>query len=412
MSMYLSLKPQFQTNLNKGGVSDNTIIDLEDENVICAIQFLQVGNGNIAKFVNDSDYARLQTEVEGLLQVRCGQGGSMLASDATALSTMAYLMPELAKREREKLLNTFTATPSHFSEQFPPDLTSSEQKREYSIGRMIHAFNVYRPGVLRPTSRPSNQIMDALLQFGLSKAGLKDNFFALTSFMPDFGKLAMKAGVTEESVGGADSKLAIKKEGGEVEPKSIGQIGQVWNDFLSYAEAVWRVQMPDGTFYGKEAGFTTLRECYSELASQRRNVAAVCSALNNGWRRLCDELITSNDDFVAVCRSIKKSDVWVESTNKRANEPNEANQELKKLKAELAAVKARQQYRPSGPPYRPGGQYNESPGGADRDKEREMVKSNKPCFDFFAGKPCSRKPCPFRHDGPPPEFNPAAGKKK
>ena len=46
----------------------------------------------------------------------------------------------------------------------------------------------------------------------------------------------------------------------------------------------------------------------------------------------------------------------------------------------------------NGPPPPPGG---------------GQVQSNKPCFDYFAGLPCTRKPCPFRHYGEPPAYNPA-----
>ena len=407
MSAYDSLKPQYQSNLKGFAVTDATIIDLELEGITCAIQHMQAGNGNLAKYVKDSDVANLMMEVERLLKVRCGQGAGMLDTDRDNMTTVSFLMPELAKREQETLLNNVNAKTVHFSEQFPSDLSSSEQKRDFSIGKMIQAFNTNRPGVLIPTQRPSNQLLDPLLQFSLTRAGVKDNLFALTSHMPDFSKLAMKAGATEESLGGLDSKLALKKDGGEQEPRSIGAIGHIWKTWLRYAEAVMHVTMPDGSIYAKEAGFVHLEQCYADYASQRKSVAAVTSALNNGWKKLCDELVTSSDDFVAVCRSLLKSDIWVESANlKRANEATESP-EVKKLKAEVASLKSRMGNRQPG--YQQNGQegtFNDRPGGA------QMVKSTKPCFDFFAGKPCSRKPCPFRHDGPAPAFNPAKKEQK
>ena len=159
---------------------------------------------------------------------------------------------------------------------------------------------------------------------------------------PNFAKLSMKAGASEESVGGSESSLVQKKEGGEVEPRSIGMIGKVWIDFLRYVQAMMHVKLPDGTIYGQEAGFMVLEECFAEYASQRKTVAAVCGALTEGWKKFCDELVTSNESFVAICRDMKKQGVWVENEVPKRNnsEGSTSSAEVKRLKAELAKVKS------------------------------------------------------------------------
>ena len=176
----------------------------------------------------------------------------------------------------------------------------------------------------------------------MSKAGFKNDIFAISAHLPNFKKLAIRAGVTEEAVGGQDSSLVNKREGGEIEPRSIGAIGQVWAIWLRYAQAMMSVTMPDGSVYGVEAGFVILDRCYFEYASQRKTVACVCSALTEGWRKFTDELVTSNDDFLTICKNQLKAGVWLETgeTLKRKGDDVE-NAEAKRLKAELAKEKAR-----------------------------------------------------------------------
>jgi hypothetical protein len=399
MALFDVVKESFQEFLKSGGISEDTIADLEVNDIKSAHQFLQVGNGNMGKFVELHDATSVTAEVERLLRVKCGQGNGMSDSERSTLATLAPVMPELRVRESKEMLGTFSKKAVHFSEQFPADLSSTEQKQDFSIGQMITKFNTARPGVLKPSARPANQLLNALLQFALSKAGHKDNLYALTSHCPNFAKLAMKAGASDESVGGSDSTLVNKREGSEVEPRSIGAVGKIFTDFLRYAQAMTNVTLPDGNVYGQEAGFIILEECYADYASQRKNVKAVCGALTEGWRRLCDELVTSTEDFTSICKSMKKAGVWVEKdTGKREREESEVT-EVKRLKIENERLRKQM----ANQNFAQNSQNSRLNAGG-------LVPSNKPCFDFFAGKKCSRNPCPFRHTGEPPSFNPAKGK--
>ena len=409
-SPFDGVKMQFQNLLHTMKVSNTTIADLAVRDITTAQEFLMNGSMALNDAIAKKDRNVVHAEVERLLKVKCRQGAGMKNSDRDQLAVCAMLMPDLANRESKGILDNATNIGSHFSEQFPPGLGSTEQKEDYSIGQMVMAFNQARPGVLKPSARPANKLMNALLQFALTKAGHKQNAYALTAALPNFGRLAMKAGTTEHIVGGADSSLVEKREGSEVEPKSIGAIGLLWSDYLRYAQAMLSVKMPDGKVYGQEAGFIVLEECYAEYASQRKTVAAVCSALTQGWKYLCDELVTSSDSFVVICRNMKKSGIWEEAeTNKRPLE-QQTSGEVKRLKAENASLQRRiAQGAQSG--ARPFGSYQANGGGGAG--AAGMVKSMKPCFNYFAGKKCSNNPCPFRHDGEPPAYNPArsAGRK-
>ena len=268
------------------------------------------------------------------------QGPAFKPNERDILALVAQLMPEIALRERKQLVAELDGgADKHISEQFPAEIGGSEQKMDHSVSTMIHQFSVARPGVLKPSARPANRLMNALLQFALTKAGHKDNLFALTAERPNFARLAMKAGVSEESAGGDDSKLMLKKEGGELEPRSIGMVGKVWQDYLRYAQAMMNVRMPDGTVYGLEAGFIVLEECFAAYASQRPNVPAVCGALTAGWEKLCDELVTSSDSFVNICRSMKKEGVWVESETLKRKNSDKQGGDVKKLRAEIKALR-------------------------------------------------------------------------
>ena len=124
---------------------------------------------------------------------------------------------------------------------------------------------------------------------------------------------------------------------------------------------------------------------------------------------------------------MKKAGVWVEpeNTKRKSDEPDA---EVKRLKAEIAKL---QQRVPRGGQYGggqfTGGQFRGNPynntnnanfnnnnnanfnnnNGPPPPPGGGLVQSNKPCFDHFAGKPCARRPCPFRHSGEPPAYNPA-----
>jgi hypothetical protein len=424
--MFQAVRDDFQTTLEQAGVQMSTIADLEVNNITSATQLLFACGGNIGRHIEANDYVNLTNEVGQLLSVQCAQGASMDNADRDNLAMICMVMPELSRREKVKMLNNVSAVPAHMCEQFPADVSSTEQKQDFSIGRMITEFGSKRPGVLKPSSRPANSLLNAMLQFALTKAGFKQNLYALTTQQPNFARLALKAGASEESVGG-NSSLYTRREGGEIEPKSIGAVGQLWSNFLKYAQAMFNVTMPDGTIYGQEAGFVVLEECYSEYASQRKSVAAVCGALSEGWKTLCDELVTSSDNFVTICRNMKKAGVWVEpeNTKRKSDEPDA---EVKRLKAEIAKL---QQRVPRGGQYGggqfTGGQFRGNPynntnnanfnnnnnanfnnnNGPPPPPGGGLVQSNKPCFDHFAGKPCARRPCPFRHSGEPPAYNPA-----
>lgn len=403
MSLYEGAQPQFQSILLQGGISKGTVADMQvAAKVYSANQFLQVANGDMGKYIRANDSSNVQAECGRFLELQCGQGRvATTASETTMLATLSPLMPALADRENAAILENSSVKKAHFSEQFPSGLSSLEQKADHSVNTMIMEFNRARPGVLKPSAQPATKVLNCGLQFALAKAGHKDSYYVLTTHRPNFAKFAMKSGGSDEVVGGAESQLTYHKEGSEITPKSIGVIGKLWMDFLRFMQAVMAVQMPDGSVYGKEAGFIALEECYANYASQRATVSAVCSALNNGWRVLCDELITSNDDFVVVCKNQHKAGVWVEDEIKRPRDHGDTP-DAKRIKSlERQLEKARTQ------------------GGARLGAEGAMaggvVNSTKPCFNYFAGKPCANTPCPFRHDGPAPKFNPAgkkAGKKE
>ena len=168
-----------------------------------------------------------------------------------------------------------------------------------------------------------------------------------------------------------------------------------WNNRLHQVFAMLQVKMPDGSTYGQEAGITVLENCFSLFASQRPTVAAICSALTEGWRKFVDLLVVSTESFVDVCRKVQASDYWIEgdvaaaqsSSNK--GDKDDANT-IKQLKAELASIKKSR------------GRFGNSPNGRNSySSSPNSANGAAPCFNFFAGKPCAKDPCPFRHTGPP-----------
>jgi len=401
--LYDVVLPAFQNALGRAGISINTIADMQVAKLTSANQFLQYGNGNMAKYVIAKDFANVKLECKRLLEVGCVQG-TCDANELEIMATFAYLAEELARREQVTMLASITPAKNlHSSEQFPPDLSSTEQKQEYSVGLMISIFTAARPGVLAPSARPSDKILNGLLQFALTKAGFKDNKYQISSHRPDFGKLAMKSGVTEESAG--DSLLVLKREGSELVPNSIGVLGRIWAEFLRYAHAMMAVAMPDGSTYGHEAGFVILEQCYADFASQRPSVAAVASALTEGWRQLIDELVLSSDSFLNICKNMKRTGIWIEAANVSRKREAAGDDEVKKLRSEIAQLKRMKQQR-NGIPYVQAVPFQQQQ-LVDPNAKVGMKKSSKPCFNFFAGKACNRNPCPFRHDGDAPDKNPA-----
>ena len=400
----------FEQFLMKSGISEATVADLKVEGVDSAHTLYLVNFGAMGGRIDAKDYAGVYLLCDQLLTVTCGQGTARDDGELAALAQVAMCVPELMARERHAFMSSMDTKSVHASEHFPANVTTNEQKQEFSVNQMISLFDKARPGVLKPSARPANKLLAGLHQFALSKAGQKDNVFALCMNMPVFEKLAMRAGASEETIGGGDSMLVQKKEGGELCPKSIGMLGKIWTDFLRYAQAMMNVTMPDGSVYGTEAAFMVLEECFSEYASQRPTVAAVAAALTKGWRTLCDELVCSNDSFLSVCKSMKRSGVWLESTDNKTNNGDDSRKEVKKLRAELQRIRK--------PLY---GKLNDvrtanprltgrAAGGetiAGEEAPKALIPSNKPCFDFFANKKCQRDPCPFRHTGDAPAFNPA-----
>ena len=184
-SLYDSVKVAFQTILFKGGVKEDTIADMEVNGVVSAHQYLMLGAGNMSRAIHNNDVGEVVTEVDRLLRVKCGQT-VVIPEDAENLTTLSFLMPKIKDNESNTLLSTVSLSNAvHFSEQFPPGFSSTEQKQDFSIGRMISTFNGLRPGVLKPSSRPSNAILNGCLQFALTKAGVKDNQFAITGSLPN-----------------------------------------------------------------------------------------------------------------------------------------------------------------------------------------------------------------------------------
>ncbi len=101
-----------------------------------------------------------------------------------------------------------------------------------------------------------------------------------------------------------------------------------------------------------------------------------------------------------------------------AKRPGEESAELKRTKAEnqrMAALLRKQAGTGGGGVAGAASSLLSLGGGGGNDVNlngKGMVPSNKPCYDHFAGKPCSRNPCPFRHTGEKPAYNPALAKSK
>lgn len=403
--LFAQCKKQFRDLLLGGGISDNTVADLEVEaDIYSATQFLSSRGGRMGKVVQDKDFVAVKTEITSLLTVDCGQGAAMDTTDRDRLSTVALIMPTLASKEDQAILGSLEAKVKHDSQDFPVGVTSAEARADFSVGVQFAKFDVTRPGAIVPSSRFATKLLNPVLQFALFKAGLGTQSHAIASVRPNFAKIALKAGTSFESVGGADSKLFSERDGEEIEPRSIGVLSMHWSNWLRQVFAMLQVKLPDGSMYGHEAGITVLENCFSLFASQRPTVAAICSALTEGWRKFVDLLVVSTDSFVDVCRKVQSSDYWMEgdmpatsTASKKVADADEANT-IKQLKAQLASIKKGRNVRFA----------NVSNGRMSFSPSPNGSGNTPPCFNFFAGKPCANDPCPFRHNGPPPAFNPAA----
>lgn len=402
-SLFVQCKQPFRDLLTGGGVRAETVADLEVEtDIYCATHFLSCRGGKLGKAVQDKDFVAVQSEVTALLSIDCKQGAAMDATDRDRLARVALIMPTLASKEDQTILGSIEAKVKHDSQYFPAGMSSAEARADYSVGVQFSKFEVARPGAIVPSSRFSTKLLNAVLMFALFKAGLGTQSHAIASVRPNFAKIALKAGTSFESIGGADSKLFSERDGEEIEPRSIGVLTMYWGNWLRQVFAMLQVKLPDGSMYGQEAGITVLENCFSLFASQRPTVAAICSALTEGWRKFVDLLVVSTDSFVDVCRKVQTSDHWLESDLSLA--PSGANKgtkddsnTVKQLKAELASIKKSRGRFGNSPNGR--NSYSFSPNGTD---------SVPPCFNFFAGRRCAKDPCLFRHTGPPPAFNPAA----
>ena len=134
--------------------------------------------------------------------------------------------------------------------------------------------------------------------FALHKANYGGQTHGIASNMPDFGRIMLRNGVSTESVGGANSRLYTQTDGEVMEPKSIGTIGKVWISWLRQVYAMSQIADASGSIFVTESGIVILESCYSDFASQRPTVAAVCGSLNEGWKKFVDLVSVSDDDFL------------------------------------------------------------------------------------------------------------------
>ena len=409
--LYDACKADFQRLLLQSGVSEDTVLALEYRaSVFTANQFLASNAGATGKAIVDKDHAAISLHVTRLLNVGCAPF-PMQPADRDALCIVAVVMPAMGARENEQVLNSLNSVASHMSQQFPVDCTSGDAKIDYSVNYMIVQYESQHPGVIRPSMRFKNSLLDPCLQFALHKCGLGSQSFALSKALPNFTKIALKAGHTEEAVG---DKLFQKKEGEEIEPHSIGAVNKYFSAWLTQVQAMMQIKMPDGTMYGTEAGFAILLDCMNDYAITRPTVANICSALTKGWQRFTDDLTLSQESFTDVCRKAHVADYWVED-NAATPKRNvvDGSREVQSLKSQLVNERAKvarltgnarhQNFSGSGNNFN---HFNDDR-MTDHRMSNGMVRSTKPCFDFFAGKRCARNPCPFRHDGEPPNYNPA-----
>ena len=402
MALFAQCKQPFRDLLSGAGVSNGTIADLEVADVYCATHFLACRGGKLGKAVQDKDFVAVTNEVTALLTIDCKQAAGMNAADRDCLARVAQIMPALAGKEDKAILSSLEAKAKHDSQDFPVGVASADARAEHSVGVQFAKFDVARPGAIVPSSRFATKLLNVVLHFALFKAGLGTQSHTIASVRPNFSKIALKAGTSFESIGGSDSKLFSERDGEEIEPRSIGVLNMYWNNWLRQVFAMLQVKMPDGTMYGQEAGITVLENCFGLFASQRPTVAAICSALTEGWRKFVDLLVVSTESFVDVCRKVQASDYWIEAdvaaaqSTSNKGDRDDANT-IKQLKAELASIKKSRGRFGNSPNGR--NSYSSSPNG---------THGAAPCFNFFAGKPCAKEPCPFRHTGPAPAFNPAA----
>ena len=118
--LYNVVLPAFQNALGRAGISMNTIADMQVAKLTSANQFLQYGNGNMAKYVIAKDFANVKLECKRLLEVGCMQGVCD-PNELEIMATFAYLAEELARREQVTMLASITPAKNlHSSEQFPP----------------------------------------------------------------------------------------------------------------------------------------------------------------------------------------------------------------------------------------------------------------------------------------------------
>jgi len=400
MSLYDAVSPRFQEMLVKAGISIETVDDMSLAGVTCATQMLSYNRGGLGDAIRTKNYADIEREVGHLLQVGCLQGISMLVAERVQLSALAMLMPTLSENETKELIGSLsTAAPLHISQQFPADVQAAEQKTEYSLSYLLLVFQKAHPGVLTPSECPSNRLLMPFFHFAMFKCGHMKNGFALASAAPDFGKLSMKAGYFENVVGSnLTSTLVNKTDGDYVEPRSIGGVCHTYFSYLTFVRAVMQIMLPSGETYAPEAGFVILAKCYTQYASQRATVADICSALNEGFKKLLNELTTNErEDFVTICGKALKSEWWVEKESSAKPPSNDGGESklVKRLRNEAREANDRAR--------KAGGGGGRQPNLNGRSGDRH----DKACFDHFAGKCARGASCDFRHTGEPPAHNPA-----
>ena len=153
-SLFLQCKKPFRDLLLGGGISANTVADLEAEaDIYSATQFLSSRGGRMGKVVQDKDFVAVQTECTALLTVDCKQGPAMDATDRDRLSTVALIMPTLSGKEDQAILGSIEAKVKHDSQDFPIGVSSAEARADFSVGVQFAKFEVVRPGAIVPSSR-------------------------------------------------------------------------------------------------------------------------------------------------------------------------------------------------------------------------------------------------------------------
>ena len=311
---------RFQTLLHEHYQVDKvTVYLMEQANVKTGQGFMHYHNGAMGQAIKADDFGAIAVEVRHMLSVACGiPVAQHKVSDTTGLANAAHLMQELMKKERDSEIASLSGVGSHASEQFPPEVSSTEAKIDYSVTYMIDKWQQTN-FTLKPSSRPDNKLLKPLLRFTLWKTGYGALYTELGTQPPDFARMAKRLGAQEETLAhGGTHSLTATVAGSVVEPGGMIELRALWNEWLHYCEAVTRIKLPSGDVYGDKQGFEVLRGCFEKHVGDLRSVKAMCESLNNGWRAFTDRLaMKPNETFMQVCEQIESSDkAWVPKADK------------------------------------------------------------------------------------------------